>query len=116
MPASPSVRVGGLIPGGSFLGHERGFHGRKPLLPCAGSMIAVSHISRSRRFDTRETSTNNWWVALLGFGDGWHKQPSRLPRLGPTRAEVACNSLHLVRHLHSQAVRICGADPSRRMV
>ena len=26
----------------------------------------------SRRFDTRDDSTNNWWVALLTFGEGWH--------------------------------------------
>jgi len=32
----------------------------------------VSHIWGSRRFETRDTSTNNWWVALLSFGDGWH--------------------------------------------
>jgi fatty-acid desaturase len=33
---------------------------------------SVSHIWGSRRFETRDTSTNNWWVALLTFGDGWH--------------------------------------------
>jgi stearoyl-CoA desaturase (delta-9 desaturase) len=33
---------------------------------------SVSHIWGSRRFETRDTSTNNWWVALLSFGDGWH--------------------------------------------
>ena len=26
----------------------------------------------SRRFDTRDDSRNNWWVALLTFGEGWH--------------------------------------------
>ena len=26
----------------------------------------------SRRFATRDDSTNNWWVALLTFGEGWH--------------------------------------------
>jgi stearoyl-CoA desaturase (delta-9 desaturase) len=33
---------------------------------------SVTHIWGSRRFETRDTSTNNWWVALLSFGDGWH--------------------------------------------
>ena len=33
---------------------------------------SVSHIWGSRRFETRDASTNNWWVALLSFGDGWH--------------------------------------------
>jgi stearoyl-CoA desaturase (delta-9 desaturase) len=25
-----------------------------------------------RRFTTRDDSRNNWWVALLTFGEGWH--------------------------------------------
>jgi fatty-acid desaturase len=33
---------------------------------------SVSHIWGTRRFATRDTSTNNWWLALLTFGDGWH--------------------------------------------
>ena len=28
--------------------------------------------SGARRFTTRDDSTNNWWVALLTFGEGWH--------------------------------------------
>jgi sn-1 stearoyl-lipid 9-desaturase len=42
-------------------------------------MVAVSHISRSRRFETRNSSTNNWWVALLSFGDGWHNNHHAYP-------------------------------------
>ena len=30
------------------------------------------HLWGSRRFKTRDDSTNNWWVALLTFGEGWH--------------------------------------------
>jgi stearoyl-CoA desaturase (delta-9 desaturase) len=26
----------------------------------------------NRRFATRDDSRNNWWVALLTFGEGWH--------------------------------------------
>ena len=26
----------------------------------------------SRRFATRDDSRNNWWVALITFGEGWH--------------------------------------------
>jgi stearoyl-CoA desaturase (delta-9 desaturase) len=26
----------------------------------------------SRRFATRDDSRNNWWVALLSGGEGWH--------------------------------------------
>jgi stearoyl-CoA desaturase (delta-9 desaturase) len=33
---------------------------------------SATHIWGSRRFSTRDDSTNNWWVALLTFGEGWH--------------------------------------------
>ncbi|MGA8677502.1 MAG: fatty acid desaturase [Candidatus Acidiferrales bacterium] len=40
---------------------------------------SVSHVWGSRRFETRDTSTNNWWVALLSFGDGWHNNHHAYP-------------------------------------
>ena len=39
----------------------------------------AAHIWGSRRFATRDTSTNNWWVALLSFGDGWHNNHHAYP-------------------------------------
>src|SRR6267143_167022 len=33
---------------------------------------AIGAMCGSRRFKTRDDSTNNWWVALLTFGEGWH--------------------------------------------
>ena len=33
---------------------------------------SATHLWGSRRFQTRDDSTNNWWVALLSFGEGWH--------------------------------------------
>ncbi|HEV2704785.1 MAG TPA: fatty acid desaturase [Pyrinomonadaceae bacterium] len=33
---------------------------------------SVTHLWGSRRFETTDDSTNNWWVALLTFGEGWH--------------------------------------------
>jgi stearoyl-CoA desaturase (delta-9 desaturase) len=33
---------------------------------------SATHLWGSRRFQTRDDSTNNWWVALLTFGEGWH--------------------------------------------
>jgi hypothetical protein len=33
---------------------------------------SATHIWGSRRFATRDDSTNNWLVALLTFGEGWH--------------------------------------------
>src|ERR1700734_2178869 len=33
---------------------------------------SATHIWGSRRFETRDDSRNNWWVALLTGGEGWH--------------------------------------------
>ena len=42
-------------------GEQRGAHDRLPL---------VSH---------RDRSTNCWWVALLGWGEGWHNNHHAFP-------------------------------------
>jgi stearoyl-CoA desaturase (delta-9 desaturase) len=33
---------------------------------------SATHLWGTRRFKTRDDSRNNWWVALLTFGEGWH--------------------------------------------
>jgi stearoyl-CoA desaturase (delta-9 desaturase) len=33
---------------------------------------SATHMWGARRFVTRDDSRNNWWVALLTFGEGWH--------------------------------------------
>jgi fatty-acid desaturase len=33
---------------------------------------SATHMWGGRRFETTDDSTNNWWVALLTFGEGWH--------------------------------------------
>jgi sn-1 stearoyl-lipid 9-desaturase len=33
---------------------------------------SATHSWGSRRFETRDQSTNSWWVALLTWGEGWH--------------------------------------------
>ena len=33
---------------------------------------SATHLWGGRRFATRDDSRNNWWVALLTFGEGWH--------------------------------------------
>jgi fatty-acid desaturase len=33
---------------------------------------SATHMWGSRRFATRDDSRNNWWVALLTGGEGWH--------------------------------------------
>jgi fatty-acid desaturase len=33
---------------------------------------SATHLWGKKRFATRDDSKNNWWVALLTFGEGWH--------------------------------------------
>jgi stearoyl-CoA desaturase (delta-9 desaturase) len=33
---------------------------------------SATHMWGSRRFATTDDSRNNWWVALITFGEGWH--------------------------------------------
>ena len=40
---------------------------------------SAGHIWGSRRFQTRDTSTNNWLVAMVSFGDGWHNNHHAYP-------------------------------------
>ncbi len=33
---------------------------------------SATHLWGKKRFPTRDDSKNNWWVALVTFGEGWH--------------------------------------------
>jgi len=33
---------------------------------------SVAHVWGTREFDTADDSRNNWWLALLTLGEGWH--------------------------------------------
>jgi len=33
---------------------------------------SLTHLWGARRFETRDDSRNNWFVAALSFGEGWH--------------------------------------------
>jgi stearoyl-CoA desaturase (delta-9 desaturase) len=41
-------------------------------LHCTWLVNSATHMWGRRRFATRDDSRNNWWVALLTFGEGWH--------------------------------------------
>jgi stearoyl-CoA desaturase (delta-9 desaturase) len=41
---------------------------------------SAAHTWGRRRFQTSDDSTNNWWVALLTFGEGWHNNHHADPR------------------------------------
>jgi stearoyl-CoA desaturase (delta-9 desaturase) len=41
---------------------------------------SATHMWGGKRFATRDDSRNNWWVALLTFGEGWHNNHHAHPR------------------------------------
>jgi len=42
---------------------------------------SYGHVWGRRRFETRDDSRNNWWLALLSGGDGWHNNHHAHPAL-----------------------------------
>jgi hypothetical protein len=58
---------------GGFAGLVWGFAVSTTLLWHATySVNSIAHIFGRRRYETSDTSRNNWLVALLTFGEGWH--------------------------------------------
>jgi fatty-acid desaturase len=41
---------------------------------------SATHMWGTRRFSTRDTSRNSFWVALLTFGEGWHNNHHAHPQ------------------------------------
>ncbi|GJT65902.1 fatty acid desaturase, type 1 protein [Tanacetum coccineum] len=41
---------------------------------------SVCHTWGERPWNTSDTSTNNWWVAILTFGEGWHNNHHAFPK------------------------------------
>lgn len=39
---------------------------------CTFLVNSVCHIFGQRRYQTKDNSRNNWWVAILTLGEGWH--------------------------------------------
>ena len=44
------------------------------------SVNSVCHVVGRRRFETPDTSRNNWVVAVLTLGEGWHNNHHRFAR------------------------------------
>jgi len=43
------------------------------------SINSLAHVYGTRRFNTRDNSRNNRWLALLTLGEGWHNNHHRYP-------------------------------------
>jgi stearoyl-CoA desaturase (delta-9 desaturase) len=42
---------------------------------------SITHMIGYRNYETTDESTNNWWVAGLTFGEGWHNNHHAYPRM-----------------------------------
>jgi len=42
------------------------------LYHCSFSINSLAHVIGTRRFATPDNSRNNWWLAIITFGEGWH--------------------------------------------
>ena len=38
---------------------------------------SLAHVVGSRRFETKDASRNNFWLALVTLGEGWHNNHHR---------------------------------------
>ncbi len=66
---------------------------------------SATHMWGSRRFETRDDSRNNWWVAMLTFGEGWHNNH----HAHPTSAAHGLAWYELdVTYLHIRALEALG--------
>jgi stearoyl-CoA desaturase (delta-9 desaturase) len=66
--ASPGHRIVGaigMVLWGTFLRITLGLH-------ATWLVNSATHLWGKRRFETRDDSRNNWWVAILTGGEGWH--------------------------------------------
>lgn len=44
---------------------------------------SASHIWGYRNYEVNDLARNNWWVALLTWGEGWHNNHHALPNVAP---------------------------------
>lgn len=43
------------------------------------SINSVAHVFGRRRFETSDHSRNNWWLAIMTLGEGWHNNHHKCP-------------------------------------
>ncbi len=44
---------------------------------------SASHMWGYRNYETTDDSRNNWWVAIIAYGEGWHNNHHAWPRMAP---------------------------------
>ena len=71
-----------------------------------------THMWGARRFATRDDSRNNWWIALISFGEGWHNNHHAYPtsaRHGLAWYEFDASWIQI------RALQLCGVAKAVRM-
>jgi stearoyl-CoA desaturase (delta-9 desaturase) len=83
---------------------------------------SATHMWGSQRFATRDDSRNNWWVALITFGEGWHNNHHAHPTsarhgLAWYELDLSWIQLRVLRFLgiakRIQVARVSSAMPQR---
>ncbi len=64
-PGHHIVGAIGMVLWGTFLRVTLGLH-------ATWLVNSATHLWGKRRFETKDDSRNNWWVAILTGGEGWH--------------------------------------------
>jgi len=83
----------------------------------AFAVNSIGHMFGSRPFRTKDESRNNWFLAILSFGDGWHNNHHAFPTMashGMRRRELdpggllinLLERLHLVRNVKRPPERL----------
>lgn len=111
----------GTVRGGAFLAASLVSWGifLRTVVELHGTWLvnSAAHSWGRRRFNTRDDSTNNWWVALLTFGEGWHNNHHADPRCvrhGLTWYELDVNWLCIhALHRIGLARKLCLPSPVR---
>lgn len=65
---------------------------------------SASHMWGYRNYETTDDSRNNWWVALLTYGEGWHNNHHAYPRMAKHghrwwELDVTFLTIHLMQRL-----------------
>ena len=55
---------------------------------------SLSHVFGRQRYRTGDTSRNNWWLAILTLGEGWHNNHHHYPNSGQPGVLLVRNRRH----------------------
>jgi stearoyl-CoA desaturase (delta-9 desaturase) len=78
---------------------------------------SLTHLWGARRFDTRDDSRNNWFVAALSFGEGWHNNHHAHPTsarhgLAWCEVDISWMTIRLLQALgFAKAVKVAKINP-----